>query len=488
MSGQKRQRRSWFDEKHARAEHLPPGPQTVADLANWPLHVAQSLTQTFPHDKEIELRLQAHALTGLNVYTDYSGIDCPRECFRLGFAGLCKLHGWTFSNPVTHSRSSDMDSACRDVLLEYAKLDGGCVFGNILERLPSWAQDWINSALPPSKAGIEQKLSMNKAIADWLSANASELFSDTATSWCFVHGRNCPAHPILARDLLKSYHSRPLMVGIAGVSCLPWTAEGSQEADASECEIPHAIWLNERKVRALKLQEDVAFVECTPRAALNLKTVQWHGPSSQEEIQADFDARFHKAVALNGDVVALASDDERLREYCLLALKQKNHLDPSVIGSIPKSDLLRLILPPGGVQRFYEWMDMAGFGSSLTGRYMFDCDHHPSSKGSSGGSDWPVNLRHGTVMAVDASDPDSWKLMTPLEHFAAMGFLVYPELYEHFGRFPLTEFLKTYSGAQLKKFVGNGMHLVTQCAWMFYVLGNTSLIDRRSEAEGVDFF
>ena len=526
MWGQKRQRRAWCDEKHVRAENLPAGPQNVGDLANWPLDVAKGLTQFSPQDKEIEMRLKAHALNGLNVYTDYSGIDCPRECLRLGFAGLSKLHGWKTSNPVTHSRSSDMDSACRDVLLEYAKHDSGCVFGNLLERLPAWAQDWIQSATPPSKLDIEQKRNMNKSIADWVSKNAFELFSDSATSWCFAHGCNCPAHPMLSRDLLKSYHPRPLMVAIAGVSCLPWTTEGSQEADASECEIPHCVWMNERKVRASKCQEDVAFVECTPRypieqvfaenlsethvcvwakvgpelcgwphkrmrvvgAALNSKTVQWHGPVSQAEVQADFDQRFHKAVALNGDVFALASDEERFREYCFMALKQKNYLEPSDIGSIGKNELLRLMLPPGGVQRFNEWMDIAYSGSSLMGRYMFDCDHHPSSKGSSGGSDWPVNLRHGTVMAVDANNRDSWKLMTPFEHFAAMGFLVFPDLYENFGRFPLTDFLKTFSASQLKKFLGNGMHLVTQCAWMFYVLGNTSLKDRRAGVEGSDVF
>ena len=91
-------------------------------------------------------------------------------------------------------------------------------------------------------------------------------------------------------------------------------------------------------------------------------------------------------------------------------------------------------------------------------------------------------------MAVDANNRDSWKLMTPFEHFAAMGFLVFPDLYENFGRFPLTDFLKTFSASQLKKFLGNGMHLVTQCAWMFYVLGNTSLKDRRAGVEGSDVF
>ena len=309
------------------------------------------------------------------------------------------------------------------------------------------------------------------------------------------------------------------MICCAGVSCLPWTAEGNQEAEASECEVPHSIWMNERKIRALRGQEDIAFIECTPRypiqsilesnfqhshkciwvklgpelfgwphkrlrvvgAVLNLKTVMWHGPEDVRDIQKDFARRFHRTTSVGGDIFALASDAERMQEYCTFALKQKNHLSAEELAAIPKDELLRLLLPPGGVQRFYEWMDCA-YDMALDGKIMFDVDHHPNTKGTSGGTNWPVNLRHGTVMAVNSDDADSWKLMTAFEHFAAMGFLVFPELVNNFGEYPSKPFLQGFSSTQLKKFLGNGMHLVTQCAWMLYVLGHTSLIDRRQEA------
>ena len=98
MPSQKRRQASGSSQRSIRACCFPPGPKSVEDLAAWPLSIAESLTKFCPNDKEVELRLKSHALNGLNVYTDYSGIDCPRECFRLGFAALGKLHGWTFRN------------------------------------------------------------------------------------------------------------------------------------------------------------------------------------------------------------------------------------------------------------------------------------------------------------------------------------------------------------------------------------------------------
>lgn len=72
---QKRQRRSWYDERHSRAANLGHGPLNPEDLGMWPLHVVQALTKFSDDDKEVEFRLQSHCLNGLNVYTDYSGID-----------------------------------------------------------------------------------------------------------------------------------------------------------------------------------------------------------------------------------------------------------------------------------------------------------------------------------------------------------------------------------------------------------------------------
>lgn len=263
MASQKRQRRSWHDERNHRAERLPPGPANPKQLGEWSSWLVESLTNCFEGDEEIKLRLHSHFLTGFTLYTDYSGIDCPRESLRLGLAGLCKHFGWDCADSIHHARASDKDPACRQVLMHLAA-GRGCVFGDILDRLPKLGQEWIESAMPPPNATLEQRRDAFGSIVQWVQQNAEMLFPDNATSWCYAHGQECPAHP-LCRPRQTPFYQRPLMICCAGVSCLPWTSEGSQDADASECEVPHGIWMAERKLTGSKLQEDIAFVECTPR-------------------------------------------------------------------------------------------------------------------------------------------------------------------------------------------------------------------------------
>ena len=74
-------------------------------------------------------------------------------------------------------------------------------------------------------------------------------------------------------------------------------------------------------------------------------------------------------------------------------------------------------------------------------------------------------------MAVRGFDPDSWRLMLAKEHMCAVGFFMYPELGSDFGVSPLLSILPQ-KPEHIKKLIGNGMHLVTQCAWMMYVLGH----------------
>ena len=48
-------------------------------------------------------------------------------------------------------------------------------------------------------------------------------------------------------------------------------------------------------------------------------------------------------------------------------------------------DVLRMVLPPGGVQRYREWLEQYDELSSLGGTMLFDVMHHPG-KGNAGGT------------------------------------------------------------------------------------------------------
>eukprot|EP00971_Amphidinium_carterae_P288090 5719376-Amphidinium_carterae.1 len=264
---------------------------------------------------------------------------------------------------------------------------------------------------------------------------------------------------------------------------------------------------------AERLEEDIAWLECTPKypieakfksplssthrclsvrvgpellgwphrrmrvlgAAVNLKTMVWVGPDTQAEIAADFAARFHRSCCLPGSVFLQASEDERFEEYRFYAERQKNTHSIAELKAMSKEQLLRKILPPGGVARFYEWL---AYGqthglSSLGGDFIFDCDHHPGSKGSTAGAEVPVNLTHGMVFAVSNFEVESFRLLLAFEQLSAMGVHVYDGMCRDFAQSPLVPALRTLSPIQVKQVLGNGMHLATQSAFMVYVLGHT---------------
>ena len=175
---------------------------------------------------------------------------------------------------------------------------------------------------------------------------------------------------------------------------------------------------------------------------------------------------------MTGDILMMASDEQRHAHYCKLAATQGFHLHPSDIPNIPKDELLRMILPPGGVQRFQEWLKDNDKKGSLGGTLLFDAAHHVHAKGSTSGTDWPVNLRHGTVVAAhwEQDGKCSWKVACPFEYLVAMGFHMFPEMAHSWGLSPLHSVLSDYSAAHIQHLVGNGMHLVTQASFMLYTL------------------
>ena len=73
------------------------------------------------------------------------------------------------------------------------------------------------------------------------------------------------------------------------------------------------------------------------------------------------------------------------------------------------------------------------------------------------------------------------RMAVPLEYTSALGFHIYTPMSDKWGTSPLEPLLRNLSSASLQQLSGNGMHLVTQCSWMFYVLCN--VVQRPVEAQ-----
>ena len=225
-------------------------------------------------------------------------------------------------------------------------------------------------------------------------------------------------------------------------------------------------------------------------AGLSRASLIWTGPEDDEAIAQDFSSRFHKATMLTGSVFAMASDSEVRSEYLRMARKQRHHLSSVDLDRMSSSELLRHIVPPGAVQRYQEWLAHAEKNNlgSLGGVLMVDIDHHPETKGLSAGSDFPLNLRHGTVLCIEGAEggregSETWRMMLAPEHLSAMGFHVYDDMCADFPRSNTVEVLQSLATPeQMKSLLGNGQHLATQASWMCYVLAHTV---RRSPHEQI---
>eukprot|EP00959_Pyramimonas_sp_CCMP1952_P042815 895971-Pyramimonas_sp.AAC.1 len=84
---------------------------------------------------------------------------------------------------------------------------------------------------------------------------------------------------------------------------------------------------------------------------------------------------------------------------------------------------------------------------------MADLDHHPGK--CLAGSDWPVQLTRGHVVAMKG---DRWRLCTGLEHHGALGI----NMFGKSDKYPISKllpFIRCLTPEQQKILAGNAMHL-----------------------------
>ena len=211
--------------------------------------------------------------------------------------GLKEEFGWDFVDNFNFARACDVGTLQTNVLTRVSKEQFNsqqCHFGALEERLPPEGQTWLKAAVPDSTLPRQQREEANRDIYQWLKSNKSWLFAPGAKSYCHVHGRQCPVHPkyaerqsaeretkrprLATNEALPANglgsgsqlraeepHPDPLYINVAGLVCVAWSTEGSQEQTAHSSGRPHSVWSCERQAFAARGDEHLFFAECTPR-------------------------------------------------------------------------------------------------------------------------------------------------------------------------------------------------------------------------------
>ena len=236
--------------------HLPNGPETAEELFDWPTFIVKQIAQC---PQRIQ-RLSTFLEHGLRMTSDYAGMDCAAEAL----TQLEQAMEEVLLRPAGEPKSAfifnyacDIARLPQGVLKKQQKLRGrGCIFKDILDRLPAAMQKSLQELDPPEDASPEESQQAYEAMFLLLLRNRSWVYSQSATSECLVHGRQCTILPQRGTGN-ASPGCGPVTLNVAGTICKGWSAVGGQGRFSHGSEKPHAVWLCERIARAQEGSEDM---------------------------------------------------------------------------------------------------------------------------------------------------------------------------------------------------------------------------------------
>ena len=494
------------------------GPETIQALGRWPQQYCDIL-EKLGHLESIA-RLLRHG--GLGT-TDFSGIDAPAE----GWASLRDvLHdrvGWEEGRGEMLSwvRSCDCMPEVKQILISKS---GGraCVFGNILDRLPVEAQEWLKARLATLETAKPDSLEWQRTqdhICTFIEENETWLFPREATSRCASHDAECFVQPLVqwekARSLPPEERSQkrawwcaecndsdvpPLGVDVSGPPCTDYAGTGLQLKSNGKQQIWHELWAAMRRMFAKHLTENVFFFENvwkypadklalkldathevrhavespdndgfpvrrvrTNMCGVNRLTHVWTGPS-QEDFPAALQDFRGRACELTGDAFCVAPAED-INAMILEMSKERNTSLPRGWEEKPMVEIMSSLLPIGAIDRLAEHEavrleSMAKEGADIV---IVDLEQHPGSRGPQGGALWPAMLTHHQMYNFVKQ-----RLTTPGESFAAQGLDWFPEVSGGRQVTALKSIVEKLPHHMQKHAVGNSMHVPSIISFMLF--------------------
>ena len=532
------------------------GPQSVEELWDW--------------DKALGSRMQGAGLGnpamdllqhGLWTYSDFAGADFNNESLRIGIPGLAAAVGRPVPD-VRHIRSSDWEEVQLFVFKKAAKMAGGssCVFKDLSLRADKDVQEWMNGLCPKpgtvAAKTIPPSVESNQEIRGMLDLNRSWIFSKKQTCDCVVHNRPCPAYPgsifdvpldefadmeqgaqevpskrlresdamdagrarrpwWAAENFVDRNKPRPLLVNIAGITCLDYTSLGKQKRGGGSHDRYHSTWCAERQQLAEWNLEDVFISECSERypaqeeqvmplekthhvawirtgpmqqgipvrrvrtltAGCNLLSTVWTGPDDPEEVQREFDQLFARTLELTGSALFVAGEEEVHDWVLKRALKRQVQLPPN-FKKLPMVDYLHKLVSRSTTQRKTVYDHLRESKGGLCGEFV--CDLEQNAKFAQPGQVAPTFNTHSEMFCYDAQ-----RIAVKSDYMAMQGVDATPFLNPRRGRSPLMSIIDVLPELDVRALVGNGLHVVVFACWFMYVCSKVRRREIPNDSAGV---
>ena len=200
----------WANFRATTLSEFAAGPANIEELFDWPTSTVDSIMglAKFKHRDVLMDNLERHMQYGVDIVTDYSGMDCPRWCLEPVEEALTRSSSrcryarqkrkWARS--FKFHRSCDKGRLQKHILKTLAEqLDDGrtCVFEDLLDRLPEAARNCLSKMTPHDKASNEEKRLAYCDIRSWLHVNHKWCYPPDAESYCIVHQTMCKAFPVV---------------------------------------------------------------------------------------------------------------------------------------------------------------------------------------------------------------------------------------------------------------------------------------------------
>ena len=185
-------------EYHVLAAGLPPGPQSVQDLASWPCWNLDTLWGCADDDELDSLtneaavhrrRVEGILSSGMVLHSDCSGKLSPEAAFKMTEIAMRSRGCKVMQEPVFAMwRACDNSPLCQRVIGN-SKLRPVHSFAGMLEKLPEEHRRQIEQRRPPPEASRKERIKAYCEMDVYLRKKSATLYNRAAQS------KSCLLHP-----------------------------------------------------------------------------------------------------------------------------------------------------------------------------------------------------------------------------------------------------------------------------------------------------